>query len=329
MVVKLTEQYGDKELASILAAAKEVPETRYVAVNLLRAQMEKWLTQKKDVGDVFRYLKLDEAKYDLLASPVLTRWMAFVDRSYQKSYDVLNGHLSRFDDQGLANFLVGAKGGVAFGRFDYHKVENPILQKWVDAKKSADDVYGLLKLREVEASDFMQSPALATWLTYVTKVDHRFFNLHHGPYELLYKQLIKQYDDTELANILLGPKGEFWKGFHVYKLDDMILEKWKKSGKSADEVYDLLKLRNVEAKDLLQNPALVIWMSFVTRLNRRSHHPYAVLYNRLNADLGNSKLVELIRDAKYGGHTRAMRMAEKLEKEQRIHAASIAKNVRR
>ncbi|OWY97545.1 RxLR effector protein [Phytophthora megakarya] len=93
MMLRLTEQHGEKELSSILAAAKQVPGTKYVAVNLLRAQMEHWVEQKIPADKVFGYLKLDKAGDKLFTSPVLTRWMAFVGRNSENLYKLLGRYL--------------------------------------------------------------------------------------------------------------------------------------------------------------------------------------------------------------------------------------------
>ncbi|OWZ04385.1 RxLR effector protein [Phytophthora megakarya] len=327
MMLRLTQQHGEKELSSILAAAKQVPDTKYVAVNLLRAQIEHWVEQKIPADKVFEYLKLDKAGDDLFTSLELTRWMAYVGRTSGNPYKLLGRYLRRhYDDQGLANVLIKAKGGFAFGRFDYYRAENLILQKWVTSGKTTDEVYDLLKLQNVKASEFLQNPALDTWLTFVTKLDTRFYYSVEGPYKLLYERLIKQYDDKGLADVILGPKGGFGEMFDAYKLDDLVIKKWVESGKTMDEVYDLLQLRNVDAINLLQTPALNTWLSFVERMDHPTHDSYKVLYNRLYPDLGQKTLLYLIRVAKKGDNARAKRIGEKLEKE---FEANIAKYLRR
>ncbi|POM75445.1 Secreted RxLR effector peptide protein, partial [Phytophthora palmivora] len=79
MVSTLTAQYGDEVLASMLAAAKEMPETRVVAVNMLRAQIDDWVARAIPADDVFRFLNLDKAD-KLLESPSLNRWIVYVTR---------------------------------------------------------------------------------------------------------------------------------------------------------------------------------------------------------------------------------------------------------
>ncbi|OWY90248.1 RxLR effector protein, partial [Phytophthora megakarya] len=53
MVVALTNRYGDDTLASMLTSAKEVPETNEVAVKMLKAPIDNWVTLKKPADDVF------------------------------------------------------------------------------------------------------------------------------------------------------------------------------------------------------------------------------------------------------------------------------------
>ncbi|OWZ15015.1 RxLR effector protein [Phytophthora megakarya] len=425
IVLKLTMEHTDKELATMLAAAKQVPETKNIASNILKAQMDHWVEQKKSADEVFQFLKLDEAGDKLLANPLLNRWMKFVFKRKQYPDEVLISYLrNHYTDEGLANVLLGAKRGSGI-KLDFQRQEGLIVQEWVKAGKTVDEVYDLLKLRNVESSDFLQSPALANWLAFMTRLGTPFYNAKTGPYELLYRKLISQYDDRGLANVLLGPKGDFGKKFDYHKLDDLILQKWVesgktvdevykllkiphveaskflqnpalenwlsfvtkldaqldnpnsgqykllytkltrryddnglasvllgpkgdlgqkfdyqklddlllqkwvKTGKSVDDVYDLLKLRNVQANNLLQNPALETWMSFVGKLDPRFYNPYEELYKKLYVNLGENKLDDLIRVTKNGDHTRAKNIAEKLEEEilrmQRERAVNLAK----
>ncbi|OWZ15016.1 RxLR effector protein [Phytophthora megakarya] len=301
MVSTLTVQYQDEALARMLAAAREVPGTKDVATNLFNAQMKYWISEKKSADQVFRYLELDQAGENVLASPLLKRWMKFVQQKSEDPYRALYLDLStRFDDKGLANVLLGSK--VGFGKkFDYHKLDDLVVQKWVDSKKTVDDVYELLKLRNVESSDFLQNPAVNTWVSFVTK---RLDIPNTSPHELLYRKLITQYDDKGLANVLLSPKGDFGEKFDFLKFDNLILQKWVDSGKTVDDAYDLLKLRNVESSDFLQSPALENWLSFVTKLSSRLDNPNKgppeLLYGKLVSQYNDNELANVLLGLKGG-----------------------------
>ncbi|OWZ00995.1 RxLR effector protein [Phytophthora megakarya] len=110
MVSTLTAQYGDETLSSMLAAAKEVQETKGFAINMLEGQMATWVAkvilssknapstethaielwtelpdhwrmQGKSADEVFKLLELNNVGKDkLLENPMWNTWVAFLEK---------------------------------------------------------------------------------------------------------------------------------------------------------------------------------------------------------------------------------------------------------
>ncbi|POM59297.1 Secreted RxLR effector peptide protein, partial [Phytophthora palmivora] len=248
MVSTLTAQYGDEVLASMLAAAKEMPETRVVAVNMLRAQIDDWVARAIPADDVFRFLKLDKAD-KLLESPSLNRWIVYVTRvSKEDPYKLLFLDLAkRYNDEGLANVLVAAK-SASGTKFNVGKLENLLLQRWVRAGKTADDVYDLLKLRNEVANKLLKNPALETWLSYVTKVGYQ------DPYRELFWKLRVDLGEEKVIDFILASKEAIRTKNIAGRLEEAQLNYWFSHSKTAGDAFTLLKLKNVDGDKLFESP---------------------------------------------------------------------------
>ncbi|KAE8971333.1 hypothetical protein PR003_g26902 [Phytophthora rubi] len=75
-----TSYKDDVILAKMFLAAKESSFTKAIAEKLEQAQMADWLRNEKSADDVFKLLKLDDGMDNLLTSPLLSNWMAYVEK---------------------------------------------------------------------------------------------------------------------------------------------------------------------------------------------------------------------------------------------------------
>ncbi|KAE8886144.1 hypothetical protein PF005_g14375 [Phytophthora fragariae] len=81
-----TSYKDDAVLAKMFVAAKESPSTKAIAEKLEQAQMTDWLRNEKSVDDVFKLLKLDDDVDNLLSSPLLRNWVAYVEKLEENPY---------------------------------------------------------------------------------------------------------------------------------------------------------------------------------------------------------------------------------------------------
>ncbi|OWZ17846.1 hypothetical protein PHMEG_0008154 [Phytophthora megakarya] len=236
MVVTLSARYGDETLASMLTAAKEVKSTKNVAEDMIKAQNLKWAQEGKSTEDVFKILKLD----DLFDGPSASRWIGYVTKvSDEDPHKMLFLKLSKqYDDEELAKLIQRTK----YSTDEIILVDNLetlLFRRWRNTKKSAEDVYKILRLQDDEATNLLSNPALNIWLEYV-----RVYVKFEDKYQFLIKKLAKHYDDKNLVNFLLATR----KSENTVAIGALLLPKlpeyWLKQGKSSDEIATIWKLSN-------------------------------------------------------------------------------------
>ncbi|EEY55242.1 secreted RxLR effector peptide protein, putative [Phytophthora infestans T30-4] len=125
-------------------------------------------------------------------------------------------------------------------------------KNWMGDGKSVDDVYRILKLDE-EGQNILKSPALSTWMSYASK-------LKEDPLNMLLLKLRAQYDDAVVLKMIAMSKDKS-DDDTFRKLEGALMGKWRQDGKTADDVFRLLKL-DEEGSDLLRNPLLKAWVSY-------------------------------------------------------------------
>ncbi|KAI9979529.1 hypothetical protein PInf_004849 [Phytophthora infestans] len=93
----------------------------------------------------------------------------------------------------------------------------------------------------------LRNPLLKTWITYVDKLGKE------DPYSLLLSKLVKHYGEYGLSNVLLRAKTDD-RTFQVTEsIEQALLNKWHNDGKTADDVFKLLKINTDKGDELLEN----------------------------------------------------------------------------
>ncbi|OWZ04386.1 RxLR effector protein [Phytophthora megakarya] len=164
------------------------------------------------------------------------------------------------------------------------------LETWVTKNLPADDVFQFLKL-DTTGDNLLKCPLLRRWMKFVKKVGKE------NPYELVFLKLANRYDDENLANMLLETKHQL--GAVVNGLT---------AEKSADYVFNMLKLQNDNPNKILRDPMLNIWISYVVKLEAEypvgAFRPYELLMAKLAKHYNDEKLVEFILASKKWKSTR-------------------------
>ncbi|KAE8965757.1 hypothetical protein PR003_g27728, partial [Phytophthora rubi] len=233
IVSTITARRGDAALARMLATAKEASTTRRFATQLEEVQLANWLTSKKTADDVFTLLKLDDEGGKFFKDPVFSTWVTYATKLDDKHPDALMFPVlkARYEDDVLANIFTVAKEtsstkSIAEGQ------EKILFAKWAGDGKTADDAFKLLKLNP-KMDDFLKSPALGSWVSYVKM-------LKEDPYKLLLATLSTHYTDEGLSRMLVVAKQDYKTVSIAGKLEDALFNRWKVQGKSAESVFKLL-----------------------------------------------------------------------------------------
>ncbi|KAE9006672.1 hypothetical protein PF010_g12763 [Phytophthora fragariae] len=293
MFSSLTARYGDEAAANMIAVAKEkgTLETKAIAAKLYSQQVLTWFADAKSADDVFNLLKLDEAQGPILEKPALKTWIYYATSMGEDPYKIMLSKLnSRYGDDGLAQILVPAKRDKTT-KDVAGKLDDLLLKSWQEEKHSADYVFKLLKLDRHEGNVFY-TPEFTTWRSFLARLDSK------NPDEAMYLLLKARYGDGGLKDmmnnadesaetmlVLMKETSKEELGF-TEKLSKMAQlqndagttrvvlarlreEIWRSEGKTADDVFKMLKLND----DLdtvyaaFRKPALGTWASYVTKLH--------------------------------------------------------------
>nr|CAI72273.1 hypothetical protein, conserved [Phytophthora infestans] len=234
----------------------------------------------------FGKLKVGQEQSDLFSSEKFRKWFKSVSRVNEDDQSpaleaMITTLTTHYGDDTLAKMLSSAS--QSGGNWMSARLQDTLLRKWVSDKKTADDVYKLLKL-DTEGQSIFNSPTLKTWMDYVSK-------LKKDPSDLLWKKLQAQYDDAVLAKVIAQSKSDIHRDVYR-KLEKSMEKKWLQQDKSMDDVFKLLKLSE-ETDNIMKNPVLGTWVYYGKTLKK---DPYQFLFLVIGVD--EAKLARMISTAK-------------------------------
>ncbi|KAE8989835.1 hypothetical protein PR003_g22788 [Phytophthora rubi] len=277
----------------MLVAAKEASTTRRFATQLEEVQLANWLASKQTADDVFKLLKLDDEGVKLFKDPVFTTWVSYATKLDGNKSDALMFSVlkARYDDDVLANMFIVAKETRSTQKIAA-KQETLLLAKWADDGKTADEAFKLLNL-DTKTDDFLKSPALDSWESYVKL-------LGEDPFKLILATLTARYTDEGLARMLVVATKDHIPRYVVVGLEGALFNKWQDQEKSVESVFKLLNLNKAGDK-ILESPMLRIWASYVTKLDTKK--PYEAMFSVLKTRYGDEVLTNMLIVAAKSGST--------------------------
>ncbi|KAL4092827.1 hypothetical protein PRIC1_011818 [Phytophthora ramorum] len=244
---------------------------------------------------LFKSLQVEETGKELFQSAQFEKWATTVAKNFKKNPEkaptsMFSTLANYYGDEALAKMIVGAKNSANVGA-TADKLEYVQLNRWLSEGKTIDDIFKLFKLNK-EGEKLLQSPMLRTWISYVDLQGK-------NPYDLLLVKLSAHYDETGLAKMLVAAKEDGKTHFIARELEKVQLKNWQSDGKSADNVYNLLKL-NLDGDDILKNPMLTTWISYTTKLDE---NPYELLLANLLKHYDDATLTKMFVAAKRSSAT--------------------------
>ncbi|KAL4166329.1 hypothetical protein KRP22_013592 [Phytophthora ramorum] len=256
---------------------------------------------------LFKKLQVGGTDDKLFQSTQFKEWVTTVTKNFKKNTELAQTSMasalvSHFGDEALATLLVAAKQNYKSGAVAT-KLENAQLRNWESAGKTGDDVFDLLKLND-KGEKLFESPVAATWISYMTKLNTQNSD------EVIFSSLKKLFDDEALAKMIAGAKNSASTTATATKLEQVQLNKWMSEGKTADDIFALLKLNNEEGK-LLQSPMLRTWISYV---DLQGKNPYDMILVKLSTHYDEAGLAKMLTTAKQDGT--AYSIVRKLEEVQ-------------
>lgn len=210
---------------------------------------------------------------------------------------------AKYDVEALTKILVDAQ------RPGASKVATMVeaiqFDNWVTQKKTAGDIYNLLKLN-VEDVDVLVNPLLPTWISFVKT------KLKEDPYDFLLLKLAKQYEEDALHKRLIAASTTASTRDIASGLEFAQIKKWLTTGKAEDDVLKISLVPADKELGLLKHPALQTFISYATK-----HHtldPYEFLVLKLAKRHGEDELPKMLVRAK--SDSDLVSMAVKLESTQ-------------
>ncbi|OWZ14852.1 RxLR effector protein [Phytophthora megakarya] len=198
MFATLAKYYSDDALAKMLTTAKETESTKAIATKMEGLQITNWLNAGDSADDVFKTLKLEQTGGKLFENAVFPNWVAFVAKRNTQDPELamFSTFARHYSDDALAKMLVAAK-EVDSTRSIATKMENLQITNWINADKSSNEVFAILKLDQA-GDKLFDSPVLSTWTSFVTKVNK------NNPDDVMVTQLAEKFDDVSLAKMILA-----------------------------------------------------------------------------------------------------------------------------
>ncbi|KAG7389008.1 hypothetical protein PHYPSEUDO_011471 [Phytophthora pseudosyringae] len=171
---------------------------------------------------------------------------------------------------------------------------------------TTNNLFKQFKLEE-GGSHLLASTQFDDWVAAVTKAYKT--NPKAGDAAMV-TTLATHYSDEALASMLAAAKQVASTKSTATRLEDAHLNTWKADGKTADDVFKLLKLDEAGG-DLLKSSKLSTWVAYSTKLKNK---PYDDLLLKLKPSYDDAALAKMIALAKKDATTTAV--AENLESAQ-------------
>ncbi|OWZ04025.1 hypothetical protein PHMEG_00024149, partial [Phytophthora megakarya] len=300
MFLTLKKYFDEETLTKLIIAGKN---DNQIAVKLEKVELENWLSSGKTSDEVFKHLNLNDDTANIFKNPAFNTWVSYVAMVDKETpYETMLAKLlAGQTDQSLAKWMRSPDLS-----YNTHKITQKLelvqLKNWLNSKKSSDDVFKLLLLHEEEGINLLKNSALPVWESYVRM-------LKKNPDEILLNELKMRNTDSEVAKLLVVAKQDYSIAT-ARRLEEVMQNKWINEGKSAADVFNILKLEK-EGNLVFDSPIWRTWSSYVTRLVKED--PEEPMYLVLKAQYGEKHLKGMIEKAKQNSGTKAI--ADKMQEE--------------
>ncbi|KAE8987315.1 hypothetical protein PR003_g22855 [Phytophthora rubi] len=138
------------------------------------------------------------------------------------------------------------------------------LVTWFKQKKT-DKLFDKFKVGSIK-SDVLENSQFKLWADAVSKANKK--NPEAGEL-LMASTLTARYGDDGRAKILISAKNVYGLEATTQKLEKAQLTNWLAKGKTADDVFKLLKL-DWKSEEFIKTPAFRTWLSYVNNLNQKN-----------------------------------------------------------
>ncbi|ETL33091.1 hypothetical protein L916_14398 [Phytophthora nicotianae] len=236
----LSIHYGDDVVSKALVTASWEVNTKEIAKLLRREQLIDWMNNEKSVDDVFELLKLRDDGYFALTSRklrVLKDYIKFFNREKAGDETLLKTFTTGFGGESeLAKMLLTAKKNPSTEKLAT-SLQTALFDEWLTSKLQPENVLKKLKLNGGRG-DFLSDQNVETLATYISIYNARNPDIRTS----LIETLSAHYGDDVVAKTLVIAKYDRATNELATTLQTQLLQTWSKSGKSAEDVFTILKI---------------------------------------------------------------------------------------
>ncbi|POM61848.1 Secreted RxLR effector peptide protein [Phytophthora palmivora] len=260
LIAAMTTSYDDGGVVKILEAAKKIPSTEKIAMNLEAAQFHHWLSTDKGPDKVFKALGLDKAGENLLSSPQFTKFTKYTDDFHAKHLDkkmttmwTIRASYSDFD---VAKMIIAGE-KVPGTQKAAQRMEAELFKSWMQPPNNPDDAFRSLKLNTA-GDKLFSNPMFRYWMKFLdeyNKVMPGRNNFHTG--------LTVAYEDEALVKLINTAKENPNTKTLADKLETEMLTQFIYAEK---QPIDVAKLLNVKKKT---DPNWKLWKKYM-----QDYHKY-------------------------------------------------------
>lgn len=157
------------------------------------------------------------------------------------------------------------------------------IESWLKAGKSDEELFKLLELNKA-GDQVLEDPLWRTWVAYLK-------NLKGDADNRMYSVLKTQLGEEQLTKIITRAKTVGRTKATATKLE---LQVWGASGRSADDVFDLLKL-DVKKSDVVESVAFKTWYTYMKTM--KQYNEKAVI-TKMEKHFGEVRLAQMLAASK-------------------------------
>ncbi|ETM31778.1 hypothetical protein L914_20701 [Phytophthora nicotianae] len=245
--------------------------------------------KQETIENLFQSLNVGAVEGKLFESAPYQAWASSVSNIYKKKPELGQETMFRtlvahYGDESLAKLLAQARQD-STTKIIAEQFENIQFNKWIVQRKTADDIYGLLKLDD-EVDNVFMNPSIGTWVSYVSRLDTV------DPYKWLAVKLTTRYGEDGLARMVTVAKrrGNYLDKHTANRVEFAQIKSWVNDGKTLDDVFILLRL---DRENVLNNPALDTWIFFAKRLDKEN--PYMSMFSAMKKRYGTDVALDFWR----------------------------------
>ncbi|KAL3666352.1 hypothetical protein V7S43_008604 [Phytophthora oleae] len=318
----LTAQYGDDYLYKMLKAAKTDSSSKELASRLQIDQLKRWIAIGKDPDEVYKLYDLNYAGRRLLRDPQFSAWTKYVDdlnAKHEGAVSMIPTLRKHYSDADLFKMAEAAKSVDELESMGL-KLENAFVQFWVNDKQTPAKV--LAELRLEATAKTLESPLFGLLAKFTDAYNVQFPKTK----TTMIKTFTHTFGDEKVAKMLAAVKTNDWKAKKIAtELETAQLQMWLSSGKSVDDVYNLLNLpyRGL-LHDLRENPLFPTWLAYMNTFSIENPDKVTRLLSTMATQFSDRPMMQILQAAEKSPSMGSVAVTLQLQKADKLFATGVS-----